>query len=76
MAITSWDKRVGTGVSIDINVSYMSSAKVGDEIEIEGKVDKVGGSLAFTSIGIYKVQDGVRGATVALGRHTKFVRQR
>ncbi|KAE9581888.1 hypothetical protein CGMCC3_g2171 [Colletotrichum fructicola] len=77
LAIAAWDLREATGVSVDINISYLSGAKLGDEIEIEGKVEKVGGSLAFTHVNIYKVAaDGSRGATVANGRHTKFVRSR
>ncbi|OLN83751.1 Acyl-coenzyme A thioesterase 13-like protein 2 [Colletotrichum chlorophyti] len=77
LAIAAWDLREATGVSVDINISYLSGAKAGDEIEIEGKVEKVGGSLAFTHVNIYKVAaDGTRGATVANGRHTKFVRSR
>ncbi|KAK2015529.1 thioesterase superfamily protein [Colletotrichum eremochloae] len=77
LAIASWDLREATGVSVDINISYLSGAKLGDEVEIEGRVEKVGGSLAFTHVNIYKVApDGTRGATVANGRHTKFVRSR
>lgn len=74
MAIASWDLREKTGVSVDIHVTYQSSAKEGDEIEIEGIADKVGGSLAFTKVNIFKVQDGQRGAAVITGTHTKFVR--
>ncbi|KAG9960392.1 Thioesterase/thiol ester dehydrase-isomerase, partial [Aureobasidium melanogenum] len=74
MAIASYDLREKTGVSIDIHVTYQSSAKEGDEIEIEGIADKVGGSLAFTKINIFKVQDGQRGVAVVTGTHTKFVR--
>ncbi|KXT13960.1 hypothetical protein AC579_4196 [Pseudocercospora musae] len=74
MAIATWDLRNGTGVSIDIHVTYQSSAKVGEEIEIEGVAERVGGNLAFTKVGIYKVEDGRRGKIVATGTHTKFVR--
>jgi acyl-coenzyme A thioesterase 13 len=74
LAIAAWDCRSTTGVSVDINISYLNSARQG-EIEIEGKVDKIGGSLAFTTVGIWKVGEaGKRGDAVALGRHTKFVR--
>ncbi|KAF7190893.1 Acyl-coenzyme A thioesterase 13 [Pseudocercospora fuligena] len=74
MAIASWDFRNGTGVSVDIHVTYQSSAKVGEEIEIEGIAERVGGNLAFTKVGIYKVEDGKRGKIVATGTHTKFVK--
>ena len=74
LAIAAWDLRGGTGVSVDINVSYLSSARLGDEVEIEGKVERVGSNLAFTEVRIWKVLDGQRGAMVISGRHTKFVR--
>lgn len=74
MAISTFDLREKSGVSVDIHVTYQSGAKVGDEIEIEGIAEKVGGSLAFTKINIYKVEDGKRGRVVATGTHTKYVK--
>ena len=74
MAISSFDLRDKSGVSIDIHVTYQSGAKLGDEIEIEGIAERVGGSLAFTKINIFKVEDGKRGKPVASGTHTKFVK--
>lgn len=74
MAISTWDLRDKTGVSVDIHVTYQSGAKLGEEIEIEGIAERVGGSLAFTKINIFKVEDGKRGKTVATGTHTKFVK--
>ena len=74
LAIAAWDRRDATGVSVDLHVSFLSGARLGDEVEIEGRVDRVGGNLAFTQVGIFKVDgEGNRGAAVALGRHTKFV---
>ncbi|KAI7109082.1 hypothetical protein KC352_g36497, partial [Hortaea werneckii] len=69
-----WDLRDKSGVSIDIHVTYQSGAKSGDEIEIEGIAEKVGGSLAFTKVNIFKVEDGKRGRVVVTGTHTKFVK--
>jgi acyl-coenzyme A thioesterase 13 len=74
IAIAAWDNRSKTGVSTDIHISYQSSAKSGDTIEIEGKAGKVGGSLAFTTATIWKVVDDKQGPIVATGSHTKFVR--
>ncbi|KAL2126991.1 hypothetical protein VTI74DRAFT_11501 [Chaetomium olivicolor] len=75
LAIAAWDLRSATGVSVDINISYLSSARLGDEVEIEGRVERVGGNLAFTEVRIFKVdRNAERGAVVASGRHTKFVR--
>jgi acyl-coenzyme A thioesterase 13 len=74
MAISTWDCREKTGVSVDIHVTYQSGAKLGEEIEIEGIAERVGGSLAFTKINIFKVEHGQRGKVVASGTHTKFVK--
>jgi acyl-coenzyme A thioesterase 13 len=73
MAIAAVDNRLKTGVSVDIHVSYLSSAKDGDEIEVEGVAEKVGGTMAFTTVTIRKVVDGVAGKVVARGSHTKFL---
>lgn len=74
IAIAAWDNRTKAGVSTDIHISYQSSAKVGDTIEIEGRAGKVGGSLAFTTATIWKIVDDKPGLIVATGSHTKFVR--
>ncbi|KAI2615781.1 thioesterase family protein [Hypomontagnella submonticulosa] len=76
MAIATWDLRRRTGVSVDIHVTYLSSAGEGDEIEITSHADKVGGSLAFTRVVISKVVDGKAGPVIANGSHTKFAKQR
>jgi len=76
MAIATWDLREKTGVSVDIHVRYLSSAVVGDEVEIEGTAEKVGGSVAFTRVVISKVVDSVTGPVIASGTHTKYVKQR
>lgn len=64
-----------TGVSTDIHVNYLSTAKEGDRLEIESRANKVGKSLAFTTFSISKKTDS--GLTiVAQGSHTKYVRTR
>lgn len=74
IAIAAWDNRMKTGVSTDIHISYQSTAKDGDWIEIEGKCGKVGGTLAFTTATIWKVVDDKPGPIVATGSHTKYVK--
>ncbi|KAK5626062.1 hypothetical protein RRF57_001777 [Xylaria bambusicola] len=76
MAIATIDFRAKTGVSVDIHVRYLSSAREGDEVEIEGTAEKVGGSIAFTRIVISKVVDGTAGPIIASGTHTKYVKLR
>ncbi|KAL2358590.1 acyl-coenzyme A thioesterase-like protein 13 [Cryomyces antarcticus] len=74
MAIATHDLREKTGVSVDIHVTYISSAREGDWLEIEGKANKVGGSLAFTDVRITKLVNGEPAQLVATGTHTKYVK--
>jgi acyl-coenzyme A thioesterase 13 len=46
------------GVSIDLTVNYIGSAKLGDELKIVGTVVKVTKSLAFTKAEIYNAKTG------------------
>ena len=57
------------GVSIDMNISYLRPAKIGDEIIINTEVVMMGRTLAFTSAELLH-QDG---KIIANGRHTKYV---
>jgi len=59
-----------TGVSTDLNVTYLSSGgKIGDTIKAEVSCDKFGKTLAFTSIKFLNEKDEV----FARGSHTKYV---
>ncbi|EQL33506.1 hypothetical protein, variant 2 [Blastomyces dermatitidis ATCC 26199] len=59
-----------TGVSTDINVTYLNSGgKIGDKILAEVTCDKFGKTLAFTSIEFTNSQNEI----FARGSHTKFV---
>ncbi|KAF2813973.1 acyl-coenzyme A thioesteras-like protein 13 [Mytilinidion resinicola] len=59
-----------TGVSTDLNVTYLSSGgKIGDLIKAEASCDKFGKTLAFTSIKFLNDKDEV----FARGSHTKYV---
>lgn len=64
-----------TGVSTDIHVSYLAGAREGEVLEITGRSMKMGGTLAFVSAEISKVQDG-ENVVIATGLHTKYVRQK
>ncbi|KAI8876311.1 esterase [Backusella circina FSU 941] len=59
-----------TGVSTDINISYISGVKQGETITVEARVDKLGKTLAFTTVELFTKE-----RLVALGRHNKFVAQ-
>ncbi|CAN9079772.1 unnamed protein product [Alternaria alternata] len=59
-----------TGVSTDLNVTYLSSGgKIGDLIKAEVTCDKFGKTLAFTSIAF----SNNKGEVFARGSHTKYV---
>ena len=74
LAVASWDLRDRTGASVDMHVSYLSSARAGDTVEIVSTAERVGGSLAFVTVRIDKLlADGTR-KPVTLGQHTKFVK--
>lgn len=64
-----------TGVSIDIHVNYISTATSDDWLEIEGRTEKVGGTLAFTTITISKVVSPGELALVARGSLTKYIKK-
>ncbi|CAO3647011.1 unnamed protein product [Cunninghamella echinulata] len=57
-----------TGISTDINISYISGAKEGEIVTVDATCDKLGKTLAFTSV---QISSGDR--LVAIGRHNKFV---
>lgn len=42
-----------TGVSTDINISYISGVKQGEKIQVEARVDKLGKTLAFTTVEMF-----------------------
>jgi acyl-coenzyme A thioesterase 13 len=61
-----------TGLSTDIHVSYVSTAKLGDVLTIEGTASKVGRNMGFTTVTISKGQ-GEQSSIVAHGTHTKYI---
>ncbi len=56
LALLANDPKRG-GVSVEINVNYLSAVKVGEKVTVTGKVLKTGKSLGFTQVDIIK-QDG------------------
>ena len=55
------------GVSVDLNCNFITAAKAGEDIIIEGTVLKSGRRLGFTQVDL-KHKDGT---LIATGRHTK-----
>ena len=66
--------REKTGVSTDIHTTFISTAKEGDVLEVEGRADKMGGTLAFTSVEVRKVGGDGGSTAVSMGSHTKYVK--
>ncbi|KAI1099801.1 Thioesterase/thiol ester dehydrase-isomerase [Jackrogersella minutella] len=61
-----------TGVSTDLNVTYLSGGgKAGDKISATAICDKMGKTLAYTSITFRNA----KGELAARGSHTKYVTQ-
>ncbi|XP_074061799.1 acyl-coenzyme A thioesterase 13 [Macrotis lagotis] len=63
-------ERGRTGVSVDMNITYLSPAKIGEEILIAAHVLKQGKTLAFASVDL---TNKTTGKLVAQGRHTKYI---
>ncbi|XP_003927347.3 acyl-coenzyme A thioesterase 13 [Saimiri boliviensis] len=58
------------GVSVDMNITYMSPAKLGEVVVITAQVLKQGKTLAFTSVDL---TNKATGKLIAQGRHTKHL---
>ncbi|CAH9070257.1 unnamed protein product [Cuscuta europaea] len=58
-----------TGVSVDINVSYVGAAYAGDEIEIDAKVLGIKNAMAVVSV---ELRNTKTGKVIAQGRHSKY----
>ncbi|KAK9291522.1 hypothetical protein L1049_019470 [Liquidambar formosana] len=59
-----------TGVSVEINISYMDAAYADEEIEIEAKALHVGKVVAVISVELRKKKTG---KIIAQGRHSKYL---
>ncbi|KAJ4761690.1 Thioesterase superfamily protein [Rhynchospora pubera] len=59
-----------SGVSLEISVSFVDVASIGDEIDIEGKLLRAGKSVGVTSVDF--VNKKTR-KTIAQARHTKYL---
>jgi acyl-coenzyme A thioesterase 13 len=71
LALVALDK-TKAGVSVDLNVTYLSPAKAGEKVICMGKTLRLGKTLGFTEVEIF-VQDKISGnkRLIATGRHTK-----
>mmetsp|Transcript_4075 Transcript_4075/g.5128 ORF Transcript_4075/g.5128 Transcript_4075/m.5128 type:complete len:198 (+) Transcript_4075:218-811(+) len=58
------------GVSVELNVSFISAARLNSKVLIHGNCLKLGRKLAYTEV---TLSDAATKNIIATGRHTKFV---
>ncbi|XP_023675885.2 acyl-coenzyme A thioesterase 13 [Paramormyrops kingsleyae] len=58
------------GVSVDMNITYMNAAKVGDDVLITAQILKQGRTLGFATVDL---TSKATGKLIAQGRHTKYL---
>lgn len=58
------------GVSIEMNQTFCSAARLGDNVLLTGRVLRYGRQLGFTEVTLRRGDEN--GALVATGRHTKM----
>ncbi|KAJ8273277.1 hypothetical protein GJAV_G00099710 [Gymnothorax javanicus] len=58
------------GVSVDMNITYMNAAKLGEDVLITAEVLKQGRTLAFATVDLTSKASG---RLIAQGRHTKHL---
>uniref|UniRef100_UPI0037E8F243 acyl-coenzyme A thioesterase 13 n=1 Tax=Semicossyphus pulcher TaxID=241346 RepID=UPI0037E8F243 len=63
-------ERGAPGVSVDMNITYMNAAKMGEDVLITAQVLKQGRTLAFASVDL---TSKATGKLIAQGRHTKHL---
>ncbi|XP_016071737.1 PREDICTED: acyl-coenzyme A thioesterase 13 [Miniopterus natalensis] len=63
-------ERALPGVSVDMNITYMSPVKIGEVVVITAHILKEGRTLAFASVDL---TNKATGKLVAQGRHTKHL---
>lgn len=65
-----YSERGAPGVSVDMNITYMNAAKVGEDVLITAQVLKQGRTLAFATVDL---TSKATGKLIAQGRHTKHL---
>ncbi|XP_058474780.1 acyl-coenzyme A thioesterase 13 [Solea solea] len=65
-----YSDRGAPGVSVDMNITYMNAAKIGEDVLITAQVLKQGRTLAFATVDL---TNKATGKPIAQGRHTKHL---
>ncbi|XP_010214839.1 PREDICTED: acyl-coenzyme A thioesterase 13, partial [Tinamus guttatus] len=63
-------ERAVPGVSVDMNITYTTAAKIGEEVLITAQILKQGRNLAFATVDL---TNKATGKLIAQGRHTKYL---
>ena len=58
------------GVSVNMDLSYMKGAKIGDEILIDAKLLRKGRTLAFLEV---ELRNKITNELLVKGNHTKYI---
>ncbi|RWS14032.1 acyl-coenzyme A thioesterase 13-like isoform X2 [Dinothrombium tinctorium] len=66
----SGDENMQRGVSVDMSISFLRPAKIGETIEVTANILKKGRTLAFLDVNIC---DKNSGKLIAKGNHTKYL---
>lgn len=70
LGMMTHEKVTSPGVTVDLHVSYLKGAKVGEDILVEASTIKAGRTLAYLHVDIKKKDTN---EIVARGSHTKFI---
>ncbi|NXO00705.1 ACO13 thioesterase, partial [Rhinopomastus cyanomelas] len=65
-----YTERAQPGVSVDMNITYTSAAKIGEEVLITAQILKQGRNIAFATVDL---TNKTTGKLIAQGRHTKYI---
>ena len=55
-------------MSVELSVSFLAAAKLGEDVTVHGRVLRTGKKLGFTHVDVRRKSDGT---LLATGRHTK-----
>ncbi|XP_034254874.1 acyl-coenzyme A thioesterase 13-like [Thrips palmi] len=70
LGMLTHEKVQSPGVTVDLHVSYLKAARVGEEILVEASTIKAGKTLAYLHVDIKKKDTD---EIIARGSHTKFI---
>ena len=70
LALAHPEEPFNFGVSVNMDLSYMKGAKIGDEILIDAKLLRKGRTLAFLEV---ELRNKITNELLVKGNHTKYI---